>query len=201
LRCSTRGRRRRHQWKLARKKEKIVKNRQFELIREEEERAAILARKEWQGQPVIIVENLDDLIGKIDDTPPPYRHPPFEEAEREIFRRFARTFAEVYPISLEKWEAEFRRELFPWKEILLWESVEASYAHFTEGRVLRFDQKHDIWRVIRANFRGQQARIEIVRHPPLTLSRKRVLDILGYLSEEWQRQWRDATGTELADKS
>jgi hypothetical protein len=148
--------------------------RDFEIAREEEELAHI------KENAILREVKASDLV------PGPILQPPFAEREREIFRRFAKTFAEVYPRTPEQWEEGFRRDIHPFTEIRIWQTIEAAYLHFTEGRSLDLEQKEHISAVILAVVNNPEA--TLLKDHPRTLSRTRVREIIDYTQQEWGRR-------------
>lgn len=61
----------------------------------------------------------------------PFLHPEFPEPVRKIFRRFKTVFDGLYKKTLEEWEAGFRRDVTPWREIAKWQRLVDGYDKFT----------------------------------------------------------------------
>jgi hypothetical protein len=108
----------------------------------------------------------------------PYRHPPFTEEDREKYLKpLQETFKDVYPCTLEEWEANFRREQNIEREIATWLVMRGHFKRFTEGRDLAVDQRQDIFQVILACVNNGPDHV-LATVSARTLSRKRVKEIV-----------------------
>ncbi|MBW3622813.1 MAG: hypothetical protein KY468_05320 [Armatimonadetes bacterium] len=77
-----------------------------------------------------------------------YRHPPFTEEIRDYLREIRQKLDEVYPLSLEEWEDDFRRDQNPEREIAIWLFIAERYAEQVNGRSLNPVQKMDVFRIL-----------------------------------------------------
>jgi hypothetical protein len=109
-----------------------------------------------------------------------YFHPPFDEYIRDHFRRFAVTFADVYPRTVEEWENGFRCDFHADKEIACWLWMERAYLHFTRGRQLDVDQKRDIFHVVLMFVTNGHEHV-LATTNPRTLSRSRIKEMIEYM--------------------
>jgi hypothetical protein len=151
-------------------------DRGWERAREEEDRERLT-----RG---LVPEKIN--LSDINVRTPPLRHPPFGEPEKKIFERFAQTFAEVYPRTPEQWEDGFRRDMYPFTQIAVWEAVEATYLHFTEGHALDLERKANIMQAIMAVVMHNQK--DLLENPPRTLSVKRCREIFNFAEAEWLKR-------------
>jgi hypothetical protein len=112
----------------------------------------------------------------------PIRHPRFPDAYRDVFRELARVFGDVYRQTVEQWEEGFRREQHPEQEIALLLYLADVFTHFTAGRNLDAHQRKDIYDVVLACVNNGPEQLRFVTSPR-TLSRKRVLEIVGFFQQ------------------
>ncbi len=77
-----------------------------------------------------------------------YVHPEFPSEVRDIFHRFERVFAQVYPQTVEQWEDGFRRDMHPWGEIATWEwwanTIQRFTAHLTGTDSASNEKRKDV---------------------------------------------------------
>jgi hypothetical protein len=114
--------------------------------------------------------------------PSEYRHPPFPEDIRDYLRQLQKTFADVYPRTIEQWEDGFRRDTHPDREIALWLYMGDVFEHFTSGQPLDADQKRDIFQVILASVNNGTKHV-LATTNPRTLSKKRVREIVDWMAK------------------
>jgi hypothetical protein len=73
---------------------------------------------------------------------------------RRTFRWFQLVFSEVDPKTLDDWEAGFRADAHPWREIAVWEwmadAFEKYTRHLTGGDAVTPEKKRDVLRALLA---------------------------------------------------
>jgi hypothetical protein len=78
-----------------------------------------------------------------------YRHPPFNHDLREAMRVLKRHLDEIYPLSLKKWEAGFRKDLHIQREIGIWVRIAERYTRCKDALDLSSKrQREDCFYVI-----------------------------------------------------
>ena len=77
-----------------------------------------------------------------------YQQPPFSEEVRDLLREIKSSIDEFYCLSLEEWEAGFRRDRHPEKEIALWLHLGRTYHDLTSSRDLNTEQRRDYFNVL-----------------------------------------------------
>jgi hypothetical protein len=75
------------------------------------------------------------------------RHPPFGEDLRKHIRQIKADFAEHRPLTLDEWEAGFRRDANPEREIALWSHAADVYRAFA-SQASSLERRQDVYRVI-----------------------------------------------------
>jgi hypothetical protein len=113
----------------------------------------------------------------------PYQQPPFSEPIRNKLAELCAVFHEVDSRPLAEWEDNFRRDLYPLREIA-WEVMARAYRHFTEGQALSREQKRDIFAtILRCSTLCKAAALK--QPVPVTLSRKKAREIAEFLYAAW----------------
>lgn len=80
--------------------------------------------------------------------PGPIRHEVLGEELVERISRLQETFEEVDGSSLEEWIDNFRRDLDPESEVLVWEDMAAAYTKYCDGRDLALTEKQDVYSLV-----------------------------------------------------
>jgi len=79
-----------------------------------------------------------------------YKHPPFDEKTRKIFKLLQSVFKEVNPLTVNEWEDGFRRDAHPMKELELWANMAGAFNYFTKGKHMSLAEKKDHFHIILA---------------------------------------------------
>jgi len=80
--------------------------------------------------------------------PGPVRHPELSANQLERLRKIHRTLVEVDPSSFEKMVDDFKRDLDPEREILIWEQIASAYESYCSTTSLTLAEKRDVFRVL-----------------------------------------------------
>ena len=74
----------------------------------------------------------------------PIRHAQLPPYLIKRVRAFEPVFADVYPITHEKWIEGFRRDVHPEREIEIWEQSASAFSQFTSGRHLSLEVRKEV---------------------------------------------------------
>jgi hypothetical protein len=78
-------------------------------------------------------------------------------------RRIQGTLAEVDKSSFEKWVDDFKRDLHPEREIVIWEYIAAAYDAYCSTRTLTLAEKGDVYGIL--ILRSGAPEDEVLKHP------------------------------------
>lgn len=74
----------------------------------------------------------------------PIRHAQLPPALIERIRALEPVFADVYPITHEKWIEGFQRDVHPEREVAIWEQIAIAFSQFTSGRTLSLEVRKEV---------------------------------------------------------
>jgi hypothetical protein len=112
----------------------------------------------------------------------PFRHPPFENAERAAIQSLVTDLAEVYPRSYEQWEDGFRRDQTPAREIAGWIHLAAILMVMSERFAFRLPEKKECFSILVACFTGPRDTVRD-RSDPKLLSDEQINQAVKYFYE------------------
>ena len=83
-----------------------------------------------------------------DIQPGPVRHQQLTDEQMKRIRRIHQTFQEVYPISLEKTIENFKRDIDPEPEIVIWERMAEAYTVYLRKHKLSLEEKKAVYEIL-----------------------------------------------------
>lgn len=95
------------------------------------------------------------------------RRESFSEDVRDLIKEIKIKLNEVYPMSIEKWEDGFLRDLNPEPEITLWLHVANIYNEQTSNQNLSLEQKSEYFRVLGTCMNSPRERVLQLANPQL----------------------------------
>lgn len=93
------------------------------------------------------------------------QHESFPEEVRDLIKDIKIKLDEVYPMSIEKWEDGFLRDLNPEPEIALWLHVSKIYDEATTNQNLSSEQKEEYFKVLGICMNSPQDKVLQLTNP------------------------------------
>ena len=78
----------------------------------------------------------------------PIRHAELPRALIERAKALEPVFADVYPVTHEKWLEGFRRDVHPEREIAIWEQIAVAFTQFTAGRSVSLEIRREAFALL-----------------------------------------------------
>jgi hypothetical protein len=111
--------------------------------------------------------------------PGPIRHEQLSDEQLRRIRKIHQTFQEVYPISLEKTIENFKRDLDPEPEIVIWERIAEAYTAYLSRYKLSSKEKRAVFEVLL--LRSSAPERYVLKNLKTTLfSKEKVKEIMSY---------------------
>lgn len=80
--------------------------------------------------------------------PGPIRREALTDEQMARIRALQATFVEVDGMTVEKWVDDFKRDLNPDKELMIWEQMAKAYRAYCNGKQLSAEAKKDVYGIV-----------------------------------------------------
>ena len=123
--------------------------------------------------------------------PGPIRHETLPDEIVERIKVVQTVFAEVDPTPLEEWIENFKRDMNPDRELVIWEAMAAAYTSYNADRDMSLDKRKELFRILL--IRSMSSTKDALTHLELkTFTEDEAREAMGFLATEWEQ--RNSTG-------